>query len=59
MEHLPVEVIGNILSRLGGARDVVIASATCWKWREAYICFNIYEFGYIVLIYCYNYIVLI
>ncbi|KAJ0083940.1 hypothetical protein Patl1_30410 [Pistacia atlantica] len=35
MEHLPVEVIGNILSRLGGARDVVIASATCKKWREA------------------------
>lgn len=35
MEHLPVEVIGNILSRLGGARDVVIASATCQKWREA------------------------
>jgi len=30
-----VEVIGNILSRLGGARDVVIASATCRKWREA------------------------
>ncbi|KAK3205712.1 hypothetical protein Dsin_019758 [Dipteronia sinensis] len=36
MEHLPVEVIGNILSRLGGARDVVIASATCCKWRDAY-----------------------
>ncbi|WRX34691.1 F-box domain - like 10 [Theobroma cacao] len=35
MEHLPVEVIGNILSRLGGARDVVIASATCQKWRDA------------------------
>lgn len=35
MENLPVEVIGNILSRLGGARDVVIASATCRKWREA------------------------
>ncbi|XP_021892653.1 F-box/LRR-repeat protein At1g67190 [Carica papaya] len=35
MEHLPVEVIGNILSWLGGARDVVIASATCRKWREA------------------------
>ncbi|CAI0398287.1 unnamed protein product [Linum tenue] len=34
-EELPVEVIGNILSRLGGARDVVIASATCRKWREA------------------------
>lgn len=36
MEQLPVEVIGNILSRLGGARDVVIASATCKKWQEAY-----------------------
>ncbi|KAF5447496.1 hypothetical protein F2P56_033050 [Juglans regia] len=36
MEHFPVEVIGNILSRLGDARDVVIASATCSKWREAY-----------------------
>lgn len=36
MEHLPVEVIGNILSRLGAARDVVIASATCRKWREAW-----------------------
>ncbi|XP_042511005.1 F-box/LRR-repeat protein At1g67190-like isoform X1 [Macadamia integrifolia] len=35
MESLPVEVIGNILSRLGAARDVVIASATCRKWREA------------------------
>lgn len=36
MEYLPVEVIGNILSRLGAARDVVIASATCRKWREAW-----------------------
>ncbi|KAK3010722.1 hypothetical protein RJ639_012124 [Escallonia herrerae] len=36
MEHLPVEVIGNILSCLGAARDVVIASATCRKWREAW-----------------------
>lgn len=35
MENLPVEVIGNILSRLGAAREVVIASATCRKWREA------------------------
>ncbi|KAI4322417.1 hypothetical protein L6164_022114 [Bauhinia variegata] len=35
MEHLPVEVIGNILSHLRAARDVVIASATCRKWREA------------------------
>lgn len=31
-----MEVIGNILSRLGSARDVVIASATCKKWREAW-----------------------
>ncbi|GAB4824703.1 hypothetical protein Ancab_007568 [Ancistrocladus abbreviatus] len=36
MDDLPVEVIGNILSRLGAARDVVIASATCRKWREAF-----------------------
>ncbi|KAG6551417.1 hypothetical protein Mapa_007063 [Marchantia paleacea] len=35
MEGLPVEVIGNILSHLAAARDVVIASATCRKWREA------------------------
>ncbi|URE42631.1 hypothetical protein MUK42_13591 [Musa troglodytarum] len=34
-KHLPVEVIGNILSHLGAARDVVVASATCRKWREA------------------------
>uniref|UniRef100_A0A7C8Z2Y8 F-box domain-containing protein n=1 Tax=Opuntia streptacantha TaxID=393608 RepID=A0A7C8Z2Y8_OPUST len=36
MEHLPVEVIGNILSHLGAARDVVVASITCRKWREAF-----------------------
>lgn len=36
MEYLPVEVIGKILSRLGAAREVVIASATCRKWREAW-----------------------
>ncbi|KAG4916459.1 hypothetical protein JHK87_054016 [Glycine soja] len=36
MEHLPVEVIGNILSLLGSARDVVVASVTCKKWREAW-----------------------
>ncbi|KAK6126332.1 hypothetical protein DH2020_039904 [Rehmannia glutinosa] len=36
MEHLPVEVIGNILSRLGAARNVVIASAACRKWQEAW-----------------------
>lgn len=35
MEALPVEVIGNILSHLGAARDVMIAAATCRKWREA------------------------
>ncbi|CAL9133256.1 unnamed protein product [Musa acuminata var. zebrina] len=35
MEDLPVEVIGNILSHIGTARDVVVASATCRKWREA------------------------
>ncbi|KAK2454762.1 hypothetical protein P8452_02124 [Trifolium repens] len=38
MENLPVEVIGNILSHLGSARDVVIASSTCKKWREAWRC---------------------
>ncbi|XP_031398186.1 F-box/LRR-repeat protein At1g67190-like isoform X2 [Punica granatum] len=36
MENLPVEVIGNILSRLKAARDVVIASTTCKKWQEAW-----------------------
>ena len=35
MESLPVEVIGNILSHLGAARDVVVASTTCRKWRVA------------------------
>ena len=35
MESLPVEVIGNILSHVSAARDVIIASATCRKWREA------------------------
>lgn len=30
-----MEVIGNILSHVGSARDVVIASATCRKWKEA------------------------
>jgi len=35
MESLPVEVIGIILSHLAAARDVMIASATCRKWREA------------------------
>ncbi|KAL8509406.1 hypothetical protein ACS0TY_016567 [Phlomoides rotata] len=36
MEYLPVEVVGNILSRLGAARNVVIASATCKKWQDAW-----------------------
>lgn len=36
MESLPVEVVGNILSRVGAARDIVIASATCRKWQEAW-----------------------
>lgn len=36
MEDLPVEVVGIILSHLGSARDVVIASLTCKKWREAW-----------------------
>ncbi|CAM8910201.1 unnamed protein product [Rhodiola kirilowii] len=36
MDRIPVEVIGHILSGLGDARDIVIASATCRKWREAY-----------------------
>lgn len=36
MDDLPVEVIGNILSQLKAARDVVVASMTCQKWREAW-----------------------
>lgn len=36
MDNLPVEVIGNILSQLGAAREVVIASAACRKWRQAW-----------------------
>eukprot|EP00249_Psilotum_nudum_P002236 c15173_g1_i1 orf=233-1492(-) len=35
MESLPVEVVGNILSHVAAARDVVVASAACRKWREA------------------------
>ncbi|XP_078447511.1 F-box/LRR-repeat protein At1g67190-like [Wolffia australiana] len=35
MESLPVEVIGNILSHVGAARDVIVASLTCRKWRDA------------------------
>jgi|UniRef100_A0A2N9H837 hypothetical protein len=52
MENLPVEVIGNILSQLRAARDVVIASATCRKWREAWrnhlhtISFNSYDWPF-------------
>lgn len=36
MENLPVDVVGNILSRISAARDVVLASATCRKWRKAF-----------------------
>ncbi|KAF8020322.1 hypothetical protein BT93_G0891 [Corymbia citriodora subsp. variegata] len=41
MESLPLEIIGNILSRLAAARDVVVASATCRKWlaaRRKHLC---------------------
>ncbi|VFQ74473.1 unnamed protein product [Cuscuta campestris] len=37
VEKLPVEVIGEILSCVGVARDVIRASLTCRKWREAYL----------------------
>ncbi|XP_065855259.1 F-box/LRR-repeat protein At1g67190-like [Euphorbia lathyris] len=53
MDHLPVEVIGNILSHLKAARDIVIASTTCRKWRHAWrsnlqsLSFNYHEWpGY-------------
>lgn len=36
MEHIPVEVIGHILSFIGAAHHVVIASLTCRKWRQAF-----------------------
>ncbi|XP_027188236.1 F-box/LRR-repeat protein At1g67190-like [Cicer arietinum] len=36
MENLPVEVIGIILSHVASARDIVIASLTCKKWRHAW-----------------------
>ncbi|GAU16075.1 hypothetical protein TSUD_339460 [Trifolium subterraneum] len=36
MENFPVEVIGMILSHLGSARDIVIASLTCKKWKDAW-----------------------
>ncbi len=35
MEGFPVEVIGNILSHVANVKDVVRASMTCRKWREA------------------------
>ncbi|RAL51702.1 hypothetical protein DM860_010420 [Cuscuta australis] len=34
MENIPVEVVGNRLLSLDSARDAVVASATCRKWRE-------------------------
>ncbi|RAL45665.1 hypothetical protein DM860_009529 [Cuscuta australis] len=36
VEKIPLEVIGDILSRVRIARDVIRASLTCKKWREAY-----------------------
>ncbi|KAL8112002.1 hypothetical protein AgCh_019635 [Apium graveolens] len=36
MDHIPVEVIGHVLSLIGDARHVVIASVTCRKWRQAF-----------------------
>ncbi|VFQ81396.1 unnamed protein product [Cuscuta campestris] len=36
IEKLPVEIIGEILSRVGVARDVIRASLTRRKWREAF-----------------------
>lgn len=35
MDQIPVEVIGKVLSSLGAAHDVVRASLTCRKWRDA------------------------
>lgn len=35
MDSLPIEVVGIILSHVASARDVVAASVTCRKWREA------------------------
>ncbi|KAJ8749960.1 hypothetical protein K2173_013875 [Erythroxylum novogranatense] len=43
MERLPVEVVGNILSKLGGARDVVIASETCRNRLEILITQTIFQ----------------
>ncbi|VFQ81400.1 unnamed protein product [Cuscuta campestris] len=36
VEKIPLEVIGDILSRVRIARDGIRASLTCKKWREAY-----------------------
>lgn len=36
IDHIPVEVIGHILSLIGAAHHVVIASFTCRKWRQAF-----------------------
>ncbi|KAL8111978.1 hypothetical protein AgCh_019614 [Apium graveolens] len=36
MGHIPVEVIGHVLSLIGDAHHVVIASMTCRKWRQAF-----------------------
>ncbi|XP_058737036.1 F-box/LRR-repeat protein At1g67190-like [Vicia villosa] len=36
MENIPVEVIGNILSHIRSARNNVVASSTCKKWRQAW-----------------------
>ncbi|RAL45676.1 hypothetical protein DM860_009540 [Cuscuta australis] len=36
-EKLPLEVIGDILSRVRIARDMIRASVTCRRWREAYV----------------------
>ncbi|PKU64426.1 F-box/LRR-repeat protein At1g67190 [Dendrobium catenatum] len=50
MDNLPVEVVGNILSHLGSARKVVVASSTCRKWRESFrkhlhtLCFSSDDF---------------
>ena len=45
MEHLPTKLIGNIISRLGPARDVVIASTTCKQWRHAF-CYHLSTFSF-------------
>lgn len=31
-----MEVIGNILSRIGSAREIIVASSSCRKWRESF-----------------------